>query len=402
MKKKTNNMNKLQISLFSLIILISFNSCEALANIQQSQQSSSTTTTTTTNNDRSKQIVLPSNVDRNKTTAQLPAQSIDYEMLAYGERYRDNIFTDIQVSTEYYAKNVKDFEGNTKNLVVDIISAKNDVEKNRPCIVYIYGGGFSMKIDDGMQEICKSMALKGYVVAAIDYRLGFYNSNLATQCKGDFYEGFLLAELRATQDAIAAVKYLKANASRLGINPDMIIIGGQSAGAITALDVAYYDNNETDAAFINKVGGSLDATTSQANINIKKNVAGVFSLSGAITNPTILNNPNNTPTFLVNGTCDEFIYAESGAAYKCDAKATTNIKYPTMYGPDYIYRTLKSKNNPTFYIEVCQSGHAMNNWGYQNVVDWVTSFTYAVIKNKFKTGNVTVFPDKTTCTLDCK
>ena len=288
MKKKTNNMNKLQISLFSLITLISFNSCEALANIQQSQQSSSsTTTTTTTNNDRSKQIVLPSNVDRNKTTAQLPAQSIDYEMLAYGERYRDNIFTDIQVSTEYYAKNVKDFEGNTKNLVVDIISAKNDVEKNRPCIVYIYGGGFSMKVDDGMQEICKSMALKGYVVAAIDYRLGFYNSNLATQCKGDFYEGFLLAELRATQDAIAAVKYLKANASRLGINPDMIIIGGQSAGAITALDVAYYDNNETDAAFINKVGGSLDATTSQANINIKKNVAGVFSLSGAITNPTI-------------------------------------------------------------------------------------------------------------------
>jgi dienelactone hydrolase len=385
--------------LFSVVV--STNSCEALSNIQQSQKTNTTNTSTVNNNTRIQEIIYPTNADRIPTTAQLPTEEkLDYSLVTYGERYKDNIFSDYSISTEYYAKNITDFEGKSKNLIVDIISPKNDIEKNRPCILYIFGGGFSMKIDDGMQEICKSMALKGYVVAAIDYRIGFPNANLAIPCTGDVYEGFLTAELRAAQDGIAAIKYIKANATRLGINPNLIFVGGQSAGAITALNAAFYDNNETDTR-ISKIGGNLDASTAISNKNIDKKVAGIFSFSGAISNATIINNPNNTPTLLINGTCDEFIYPDKGEIYKCDVKSKNALlNFPNIYGPEYIYNALRTKNNPTFYIKVCQGGHSMNNWGYQKVVDWLSSFTYAVMQNKFRSGKAIVHPDKTICNIE--
>lgn len=399
MKTKHINMNLFRLLILSVLTNI-LTSCEALAKLQQSQNTSNSTSNNTSS-ERNKPITYPPNADRIPVTAKLPtSENIEYLTLPFGERYKDNVFSEIELKTEYYANNLLDFEGKNKNLIMDIFTPKNDNDKNRACIIYLYGGGFSMKIDDGMQEITKSMALKGYVVAAIDYRLGFKNAHTAILCAGDIYEGFLVAELRAIQDAIAAINYLKINANRLGINPELIFIGGQSAGAITALNAVYYDNNETETTLIKQIGGSLVHPNANSNYMANRKVAGVFSLAGAITNPKIVNNPNNTPTFLVNGTCDEFIYADSGAVYKCDTKAKNPLlKFPIAYGPNYIYSKLMSKNNPVFFVEVCQSGHSMNNWGYQNVVDWVTSFTFAVIHNKFKSGKTTVYPNTTTCTL---
>lgn len=395
---------------FKLIVFLFFNlslftSCEALANIQSSSKPSNTQQNTQQNNpigtNRVDPIQYPVNKDRIPTTAVLPGTRINYEQNPYGTRYKNYIFNNYTVKTETYIQNSVNYTGVSKNLVMDIFTPANDNEVNRPCIIFLYGGGFSMKIDDGLQEICKSMVLRGYVVAAIDYRIGFNGDKVAANCGGNVYNDFLKAELRATQDAIAAIKYIKSNASRLGVNADLIFIGGQSAGAIAALDAVFYDNSETDKNLISSIGGSLDATTANNLKSQSTKVAGVFALSGAISNPKIIENPNNTPTLLVSGTCDELIYSNTGAIYKCDTRAANkSLPFPMIYGPEYIYEKLVNKNNPTFTIKVCKGGHAMNNWGYQKVVDWVAGFTYAVMNNTFKSGTAVVYPDKTVCNED--
>ena len=91
------------------------------------------------------------------------------------------------------------------------------------------------------------MAQKGYVVALIDYRLGFPEGNLFVLCQGDFMKGFYEASLRATQDARSAIRYIKANAERLGIDPNKIFISGNSAGAITALNTVFLDDKDIPA-----------------------------------------------------------------------------------------------------------------------------------------------------------
>ena len=47
----------------------------------------------------------------------------------------------------------------------------------------------------------------------------------------------------AKHDAQGAVRFLRANASTYGIDPTRISVGGTSAGAITALNVAYGSND---------------------------------------------------------------------------------------------------------------------------------------------------------------
>jgi hypothetical protein len=115
-----------------------------------------------------------------------------------------------------------------------------------PLIIYAFGGSF-VKNDDGkLGEItCKWLASKGYVVAAIDYRLGM-----------DTGDGELAkrAVVRAWQDMEAAVKYwrvksfssviLDAERSIWKINPDKIYGLGWSAGGITVLNNLYLSRSK--------------------------------------------------------------------------------------------------------------------------------------------------------------
>jgi acetyl esterase/lipase len=74
-------------------------------------------------------------------------------------------------------------------------------------------------------------AERGYVVASINYRLGFFPLAPSVDRAG----------YRALQDAHAAVCYLIANADEFGIDTSNIFAAGTSAGAITALNLAFME-----------------------------------------------------------------------------------------------------------------------------------------------------------------
>ena len=88
-----------------------------------------------------------------------------------------------------------------------------------PAIVVVHGGGF--KFGNQTMEIIEPVVQagieNGYVVASVDYR----KSDEAT------FPG-------ALSDVKAAVRYLRVNAEEYGVDPDKIVIWGESAGAYLA------------------------------------------------------------------------------------------------------------------------------------------------------------------------
>lgn len=247
-----------------------------------------------------------------------------------------------------------------------------------------------MKVDDCTTEICKGMVQKGYVVASIDYRIGFANAMLSPQCEGDFNTGFYPAVIRAVQDARSAVRYLKANAERLGIDPDKIFIGGQSAGAITALGMALYDDADVPEEVLKQVGGTLDPQKDNMEYNSK--VAGVYSMAGAIFSEKIIVKKANTPFLLISGSCDELIDPVKAPAYKCKDRKT----FPEIAGSGLIYEIMKN-NNIMKFDYICGGGHGMGSVGFNKLLNLVSGFTYSVLQGKPINGKEIIMADAPVC-----
>jgi acetyl esterase/lipase len=90
-----------------------------------------------------------------------------------------------------------------------------------PMIVFIYGGSWQEGERQGYAFAARGLADAGFVVAVPDYRL--------------------VPEVRFpafVEDGAAAVRWVRANAARLGGDPDRIVLVGHSAGAYNAAMLA--------------------------------------------------------------------------------------------------------------------------------------------------------------------
>ena len=116
-------------------------------------------------------------------------------------------------------------------LEMDIYLPEGDNALKRPLLLMMHGGSFFFghKQERGQSGWCEYFAKLGYVAASIDYRLGFH--------VGDRKDA-RIAEDRACEDARAALAYLLGRED-LRIDSQHVFVAGTSAGAMTALALAY-------------------------------------------------------------------------------------------------------------------------------------------------------------------
>lgn len=214
------------------------------------------------------------------------------------------------------------------DLYMDVYSPKNDTLAKRPFVMLIHGGAFyyGSRKDETVSRLCKHLASLGYVTASIDYRIGFQPTK----------DGIERSGYCAIQDTHAAMRFVTANQDAFGIDTSMMFIGGCSAGAITALGLAFMTNetrplSTRESLFNTELG---DIQSSGNGLDARFSLKGVVDMWGAMPDLALLEG-KNIPIVAFHGDADNIL------PYGCDFPfgAIGNAKkllFNKMYGSSCI------------------------------------------------------------------
>lgn len=230
---------------------------------------------------------------------------------ADAQRYVTEVFPSASVTNNIvYANNIEILTGTpvAKDLMMDIYQPAGlpDPVTQRPVVIVLHTGSFLPPIingqptgsrkDSSVVEMCTQFAKRGYVAAAVSYRMGW--NPAATGAAGqDIRTGTLLqAVYRSIIDAKAAVRFLRASAgtgNTYGIDSTKFILGGLGTGGYIALAYATLDNPSEIALpkfLANTTNATYGFVAGQPYVN--QAVLGDFEGYGGLPQ---FNNPNNSP-----------------------------------------------------------------------------------------------------------
>jgi acetyl esterase/lipase len=187
-------------------------------------------------------------------------------------------------------------------------------EERRPAVVAVHGGGGVLGDRSWEAAWSERLAHEGYVVFSIDYRLGPRRA------------------LDATGDVKCAVGWVKANAPRYGVDPDRVALMGRSAGGLLALLAAYSEGDPRLPSSCDAPGTGVAAVAAfYTPTNLMRfdemsgpwwrpNLAGSADDSEGFTSqrpaelrlasPTQHVDPRDPPTFLAQGSRDQWVPPE--------------------------------------------------------------------------------------------
>lgn len=138
------------------------------------------------------------------------------------------------------------------SLSINIALPEININKPRPALVYIHGGGLIKGNKNKFNKQLTKMAMGGVVSASVMYRFAPDHRFPA-----------------AIEDVKSAIRFLKAHSQELNVDPKRIILLGVSAGAYLATMVGVTGNN--DGFSDNGLYPDFDSS-----------VAGVISYSGSL------------------------------------------------------------------------------------------------------------------------
>lgn len=157
--------------------------------------------------------------------------------------------------------------------------------KDRPAIMFFFGGGFVSGDPASMQREAQDFVAKGYVVVLADYRVFCRDRT---------------GPAEAVSDGRAAHDWLWSHARKLGVDRKRIVLGGTSAGGFVATSVALGARPAHVPVALLLYNPVLDATFKGALPNF--DMAAFRAVS-----PLYMPLGKLPPTLIFHGTADEIV-----------------------------------------------------------------------------------------------
>ena len=268
-----------------------------------------------------------------------------------GERFLKQVIINVEKTTVTYGNNTQP-DGQNIDLKMDIYSPQDDNAFGRAVVILAHGGSFIGGSRQDMAETCQRLAEYGYVTATIDYR----KLNLI-QGIPDSVSSMDIA-VKAAHDMKGAIRFMKGSAFDEGnpynIDPDMIFIGGYSAGAITALIAGVLSEDEIKQDFLLDVleeNGGIQGTTGDTTyLQYGEEVRGILNYSGAVYDTSWID--SDDPIIMsLHGDADETV------AYGHDFVQVFNMNIVLLHGSGSINEHTSNSNIPSFLYTVEGGGH---------------------------------------------
>ena len=145
-------------------------------------------------------------------------------------------------------------------LKTDMFYSESSLQNNNnSAIAFFHGGGWVFGDPSEFYETCRRFAKKGFITFSFQYRLSINDDGS--------YPHPEITPVESVKDARSALRWMRENAENLKIDPEKIVVGGQSAGGQLALATALFDsvNEESDNMDINPAPNALLLYSSNVN-----------------------------------------------------------------------------------------------------------------------------------------
>jgi lysophospholipase L1-like esterase/dienelactone hydrolase len=257
------------------------------------------------------------------------------------QRFRTRVFDRFDSAVDLSYRTVQNLKGEQEELRLDVLMPPApDTLRRRPLVVLIHGGGFvnGNRKTSLIRRFCEDFAKRGYVSASISYRLGV----APTKTDNDYYE----AMYRAQQDGRTAIRFLKRNAERFGIDTSQVFLMGTSAGAMTSLAVGYMDDHEVPRGVDRSRWGTLEGLGHEG---VSSRVQAVVNLWGSLPDHRWIKT-GDAPLFNTGGTADKTVPYDSSYSYHGIGK-----------GPAILFDRCLSEGVPTGLRPFVGAGHTLDS-----------------------------------------
>ncbi len=249
---------------------------------------------------------------------------------------------------------------NSRNDKFDPFSEQQTMK--RPCIVFVQGSAWFqqyvyMKVGDMAR-----LAMRGYVCAIVEYR----------------HSGIAYFPAQA-DDACNAIRFLRSNAGRFGIDPERMVVAGDSSGGHTAMWAGLLHNDDTEQNLFPGVSAEVKGIV---------NYYGSTSVIAPDSNPQTVNHClPDSPEGQVMGGKDLLAEPELARALSVECNIDETTKLPPVLilhgtkdrtvnctGSVALYRRLKETGHPVDLYLIKGADHGGSEFWTETVLDIVDSF----------------------------
>ena len=310
-------------------------------------------------------------------------------------RYENELFAEVEMQTVTYT-DVYNWSISELGLEMDVYQPIGDTLSNRPLIIFAHGGAYigGDKNSLTMTTLCQSFAKRGYVTASIRYRLTSPTSFFLPNAE----EILIQTMVNSMSDMKASIRYFRKdvyeNGNTYNVNPNLIFVGGYSAGAITALHVSSVDSQEVPMELMSYFENAGGIEGNSGNDGYSSEVSGAVVLAGAIKELSFFDE-NDVPVVSIHGTNDDVV------SYNCD-NVYQNSNLPSLCGSGEVHPKLNTLGIYNDLFTINNGGHEAPMFNLnQTYIPFISDFLFELVCNdvskvtSIKPNSMVLWPNPT-------